>query len=354
MTTTEDPYVRVEREDLAVGMRFDYRLPDEPWDTVERTLTSLDPIAYRSGKVGHVTLKPGDDITSEHEFYVHRDDITLVPTRVPVEEARVGEPIALDVGLDGDEVGSRLIRATRTWLGVDNRGRVEFQERRSAGCTAGTYTHVWVMRPSSPEPSAETAPEAASSDEAAQVPTHNGEPIMSEETARHHSQEYFDGWNAGAAQYRRLSIEAHEQGVREGYAKAQEERGAEHAAGMRHHPRFTREKAVMLAIQAVGGTSEASHALIPLAKDIERYVNGSDEQPAQPEFPSVIENVQQAALPWPIGTTATDNVGDGFEYRDGNWWWTKRADGSERDESTPYGLSAVQLPANVTRLGADA
>lgn len=328
MTTTEDPYVRVEREDLRIGMRFDYRLPDEPWDTVERTLTSTEPLAYDSGNVGHVTLQP-DDITEEHEFYAHRDDITLVPTLVPVEQARAGEPIALNVGMERDEVGSRLIRATRTWLGVDTRGHVEFEERSNTGTSVGSYTHVWALRPErvDAEPEAESTP--------IQVPTHNGKPIMSEETARANQEQY-------------------DQGVRDGYMKAQQEHGAEQATGMADRPAFRREDAVVLAIQALGGSDAASHALIPLAEQIEAYVNGTTGQGDVVPFPKAIKNDSDAALPWPEGTTAVDNVGDGFERRDGQWWWVKRADGSIRDESTPYGLSPAQWPATIIALGAGA
>lgn len=258
MTTTEDPYVQVDRSALRVGMRFDYRGDGDRFDGITRTLTGFDPIAYDTDSpiVQSVTLRPED--TEGRDFYVHRDDIAAP---------------------------------------------------------------------------AETAPEAASSEDTEQ---HDPIETMAERGVR-------------------LADEAYQKGVRDGYVKAQQECGTEQATGMADRPAFRREDAVVLAIQALGGTSEASHALIPLAKDIERYVNGSDERQAQAEFPSIIETAEQAALPWPEGTTVIDKDGDPWERGDDSGYQPDKRDGWLYDGlAEGYCRLDAYLPATVTRFGAGA
>lgn len=196
---------------------------------------------------------------------------------------------------------------------------------------------------------------------------------------------------------RRLT-EAHDDGVREGYLKAQQETtttvGYDHAT----RPRFIREDALVLAVQAVGGTEHVMN-VVSLAEQIERYVN-VEQQPTYPhadgeftvlgpgvfasedravlnwdgvnyvpqtdapqadahptagtEFPSVIETHEDAELGWPEGTRVADNEGDVFVRKGDGWYWIQYADGSDRPDGwsgARFDLDASLRPARVVNLG---
>lgn len=85
------------------------------------------------------------------------------------------------------------------------------------------------------------------------------------------------GWETTNEIVARTHDAAYEKGVRDGYLKAQQEQGAKPTAGGKRRD-IRREDAVLWAVQALGGTPEAAHLLIPLAQQIERYVNGNDQQ----------------------------------------------------------------------------
>jgi len=63
-----------------------------------------------------------------------------------------------------------------------------------------------------------------------------------------------------------------------------------------------------------------------------------------PTFPEVIATVEDAALPWPEGTTARDKDGDNWTYKNGEWTWNVTED-SFFDGPRAY------LPFTVLRLG---
>lgn len=254
-------YIQVDRDQLRVGMRFDYRASRDIIDGVERTLTNLDPIEYdykTSFGFGHAKLTEED--TEGRKFYVHPDDL-----------------------------------------------------------------HV---------------------DEPVEVPTHNGKPIMSEETARA---------NASKLHGERM----YEAGVRDGYLKAQYEQqeGAAKPTSKATRRRFNREDALTWAIQALTGSHDGSVTdLIPLAQQIERYVNGNDEQEAKveaTEFPTVIETADQAALDWPEGTIVRDREGDKWERGDDSAYSDGKRDGWIYNDCVEAGYCRLDdfLPATVTRLG---
>lgn len=158
-------YIQVDRDQLRVGMRFDYRLPNEEFDTMVRRLSNTSPLVYDveldGGESLHsVTLTDKD--LEDRTFWVHPDD-----------------------------------------LHVDDREDAETMAARAV----------------------------------------------------------------------EIADEAYEKGVRDGYAKAAPEL---------QRRDIRREDAVLWAVQALGGTPEAAHLLIPLAQQVERYVNGNDEQEKPP------------------------------------------------------------------------
>lgn len=286
-------------------------------------------------------------------------------TSIPLEDLRVDDVFYLHRYGATSGPGRRVVTVNpMTYVRADLPNSTPHSREQLAGTRA-----VYVERDDETAPEDETTPEAA--------PPEQDERIAAWESIAAHPA-FVDQYNEPGPLADAFTARLDHLLIQDRIATSASMETSPATEGYDHatRPRFAREDALVLAVQAVGGTEHVMD-VVSLAEQIERYVNGNttedgprvpDEdpliadahpiqrgvlQPAVIEFPRLIETAEDAALDWPEGTQVTDRDGDPWTRGDDSTYDESARDGwvwKDYRESGSVSLSGY-LPATVTRFG---